>query len=99
MTGKFTRTNIQEILRGSGLNIIQAREAATKIIYSMADSLASGEVIELRGLGTLEQRERKARVMHNPRTMAAVNVPARSVIFFKPSEKLKIAINQKEVSM
>jgi len=62
----------------------------------MADALTTGKVIELRGLGTLALRERKARTMHNPRTMVSVAVPARRVVFFKPAGKLKRAINGKE---
>jgi integration host factor subunit beta len=64
-----------------------------KIIDSMAAALASGEVIELRGFGTFEQHTRKARTAHNPRSMAPVNVPARKVIFFRPTGSLKKALN------
>jgi len=99
MKGKFTRTDIQEILRGSGLDTVQARGAAARLIDGIAAALISGETIELRGLGTLEPRERKARTAHNPRTMAAVNVPARKVVTFRPAGSLKKALNEKEASM
>jgi len=59
----------------------------------MAEALTAGKVIELRGLGTLEQRARKARTMRNPRTMEAVEVPARRGVFFRPSGQLKEAMN------
>jgi integration host factor subunit beta len=59
----------------------------------MATALISGRVIELRGFGTLEQRTRKARKMHNPRTMAAVSVPDRRIVFFRPSSQLIKAMN------
>ena len=98
MKGKFTRTDIQEILRGSGLDAVQARGAAAMLIDGIAAAIISGETVELRGLGTLTLRERQARTAHNPRTLAAVNVPARRVIFFKSSKKLKEAINKKEES-
>lgn len=64
-------------------------------LFRAKTALAAGKVIELRGLGTLEPRTRKAQVMRNPRTLAPVNVPVRRVIFFKPSGKLKRAINGK----
>jgi nucleoid DNA-binding protein len=94
MTVKFTRTNIQSLLRGFGLDITQAREATAQVIDGITAALISGEVIELRGLGTLEPGERKARTAHNPRTMAPVDVPARRVVFFHPAGKLKRAINE-----
>ena len=100
MKGKFTKTAIQEILRGAGLDSFKARKATVRVIEAMAAALAAGEVIELRGLGTFEPRERKARVMRNPRTGSSVNVPDRLVVFFRPSGKLKEALNaKKEASM
>jgi len=94
MTGKFTRTNIQSLLRGFGLDTTQAREATARVIDGITAALISGEAIELRGLGTLALRERKARTAHNPRTMAPVDVPARRSVFFHPAGKLKKAINE-----
>jgi len=40
-------------------------------------------------------KERKATTKRNPRTVATVEVPARMVVFFKPSGKLKKAVNGK----
>jgi nucleoid DNA-binding protein len=92
---KFTRADIQAVLTASGMETGKARKLTTRIIEALAVALAAGETVELRGLGTLEPRERKARVMRNPRTMAPVNVPARRAIFFKPSGSLKRALNDK----
>jgi integration host factor subunit beta len=94
MKTKFTRTGITKILTDAGLERAKAAGVALAIIRAMADALAAGKVIEFRGLGTLETRERKARTAHNPRTLAPVNVPARRVIFFRPSGKLKNALNR-----
>jgi nucleoid DNA-binding protein len=93
---KFTRADIQEILRGAGLDSAGAREASARIIDGMAAALLAGKVIELRGFGTFEQRTRKAQVMRNPRTLAPVSVPARRIVFFRPAGSLKRALNEKE---
>ena len=90
---KFTRTDIQAALTTAGIEQYQARELTARIIEALAAALAEGKVIELRGLGTLEPRERKARTMRNPRTLAPVSVPARRVVFFRPSGRLKRALN------
>jgi len=71
----------------------KARKLIDLIIEEMADALAAGKVIEFRGLGTLEPRERKPWARHDPRTLAPVNVPARKVIFFRASGSLKRALN------
>ena len=90
---KFTRTDIQAALTAAGIEQHQARDLTALIIEALASALAERKVIELRGLGTLEPRERKARIMHNPRTLAPVQVPARRVVFFRPSGRLKRALN------
>jgi nucleoid DNA-binding protein len=90
---KFTRADIAKVMTDNGIDRGKSAGLALAIVQTMADALTAGKVIELRGLGTLALRERKARTMHDPRTMAAVEVPVRSVVFFKPSGKLKRAIN------
>ena len=93
---KFTRADIAKTIADAGVERWKAGAIALAIVQAMADALASGKAIEFRGLGTLEQRARKARVMRNPQNMAPVSVPDRRVVFFKPSGKLKRAINRKE---
>ena len=91
---KFTRSNIQAVFIAAGMDANHARKMTARIIEDLAAALAAGKIIiELRGLGTLELRTRKARVMRTPRTLDPVNVLTRRVIFFKPSGKLKRAIN------
>jgi nucleoid DNA-binding protein len=93
--GKFTRSRIQEILRsGAGLEPARARALTARIIEAIASALAAGETIELRGLGTLEVRERSGRRACNPKTGEPVDVPARRVVFFKPGHALKAAMNR-----
>ena len=99
MKNKFTRTGITKILTDAGVERSKAAGVTLSIIKAIAAALAAGSVIELRGLGTLEPRERKARAAHNPRTLAPVNVPARRVIFFRPSGQLKQAINGQEAEV
>jgi nucleoid DNA-binding protein len=55
----------------------------------MTAALASGEVIELRGLGTLEVRERWECVRRNLNTGEAVIVPPHRHAVFRPGSRLK----------
>jgi DNA-binding protein HU-beta len=97
---KFTRPRIIGILQsGAGLEVYQARKLTGRIIDALGAAIAAGEVIELRGLGTFEVRERKAHRAHNPRTLVPVDVPARRVVFFKPCRKLKEAMNRPRESV
>jgi integration host factor subunit beta len=52
-------------------------------------TLAAGKRIELRGFGVFVPRARKARVARNPKTGAAVQVPARTTVVFQPGKDFK----------
>ena len=60
----------------------------------IAARLADGGRVELRGFGAFSTRERKARTGRNPRTGAAVEVPAKSVPYFKPGKDMRERLNQ-----
>jgi integration host factor subunit beta len=55
--------------------------------------LAEGGRVELRGFGAFSTRERKARQGRNPRTGAAVQVPAKRVPYFKPGKEMRERLN------
>jgi len=92
MKAKFTKATVREILRGFGLDGIQAKQATIQIIEALARSLVSGERVELRGLGSLEVKERIAHIARNPKTGEAVNVPPRRRVVFYPGQELKIKL-------
>ena len=91
---KFTRTDIMAILRAYGLDDAKARRATGQIIDTLASSLAAGQPVEIRGLGSFEVKERKARKARNPKTGEAVEVPPRQRIFFRPGRELKISLSR-----
>ncbi len=65
-------------------------ELAVKgLLECMADALASGERIEVRGFGSFSLHYRPARVGRNPKTGAAVGVPDKHVPHFKPGKELR----------
>ncbi|MDR3020925.1 MAG: integration host factor subunit beta [Treponema sp.] len=90
---KFTRTQIQEIIiSGACLDVRKATEVTGQIIKSMTAALAAGEMIELRGFGSLEVKERKATTKRNPQTGEPVIVPPRRRVLFRPGQELKAAL-------
>jgi nucleoid DNA-binding protein len=76
----------------------QAAALTNKMITALAAAIEAGKVIELRGLGTFEVRERKAYKAHNPRNMTPVDVPARRSVFFRPCGSLKAAMNRRPIA-
>ena len=59
----------------------------------IAQRLAEGGRVELRGFGAFSTRERDARVGRNPRTGEAVNVPAKRVPYFKAGKEIRKRLN------
>lgn len=59
----------------------------------IAQRLADGGRVELRGFGAFSTREREPRKGRNPRTGAAVDVPAKRVPFFKPGKEMRARLN------
>jgi len=63
------------------------------LFHKMTESLKQGHRIELRGFGTFEVRERKARQGRNPKSGATVYVKNRKVPFFKVGKELRDRVN------
>ena len=63
----------------------ECKQVIEAFLASVQDTLVRGDGIELRGFGTFKVRHRMARTARNPRTGAAVEVPAHSAPVFKPS--------------
>ena len=57
-------------------------------------ALARGDRVELRGFGAFSVKHRDARMGRNPRTGAAVPVPAKVVPFFKAGKDLDTKVNR-----
>jgi len=60
----------------------------------ITNRLADGGRVELRGFGAFSTRERDARRGRNPRTGEAVDVPAKSVPYFKPGKEMRRVLNE-----
>jgi integration host factor subunit beta len=56
--------------------------------------LADGGRVELRGFGAFSTRDRNPRKGRNPRTGASVDVPAKSVPYFKPGKEVRERLNK-----
>jgi integration host factor subunit beta len=66
---------------------------ANVVLDGMIGALERGGRVELRGFGAFSVRSRPARSGRNPRTGAAVSVPAKHVPFFKSGKELRERLN------
>jgi Bacterial nucleoid DNA-binding protein len=60
----------------------------------IAQRLAEGGRVELRGFGAFSTREREARTGRNPRTGETVEVPAKRVPYFKAGKEIRNRLNE-----
>lgn len=69
-------------------------ELAVKMILDhMAEALASGERIEIRGFGSFSLHYRAPRLGRNPKTGEKVQLAGKYVPHFKPGKELRDRVN------
>jgi len=65
----------------------------TTIFDEIAEALARGDRVELRGFGAFSVKQRDARTGRNPRTGQSVSVVEKAVPFFKTGKQLRERLN------
>ena len=68
--------------------------AVKTVLEHMAERLASGDRIEIRGFGSFSLHYRPGRVGRNPKTGAPVSLPAKHVPHFKPGKELRERVDE-----
>ena len=70
--------------------------AVKTMLEHMAQTLASGERIEIRGFGSFSLHYRPPRVGRNPKSGESVSLPAKYVPHFKPGKELRERVNSED---
>lgn len=81
---------VEAIALDANISKIDARKAVDAIIRVTVQSLREGERLTLTGLGTFSVQQKAARVGRNPRTGAAVKIPPRKAVKFRPTIELDL---------
>jgi integration host factor subunit beta len=79
--------------RQSQLSSKDVELAVKTIIEHMAQTLASGERIEIRGFGSFSLHYRAPRIGRNPKTGESVGLSGKHVPHFKPGKELRERVN------
>lgn len=92
----MTKSELIEILAGkqSQLAYKDVELAVKTMLEQMAQTLANGERIEIRGFGSFCLHYRPPRVGRNPKTGAAVTLPSKYVPHFKPGKEMRERVNE-----
>jgi len=84
---------IDEVSRTVEMTRKDAESIVETIFDSIVKALRGNEKIEIRGFGSFRTRQRRPRTGRNPKTGDKVEVPAKTIPYFKPSKELKDLIN------
>ncbi len=91
------REIIEELLaRRQKFSHRESETIVNAMFDAMANSLASGERIEIRGFGSFAVKQRRARQGRNPKTGQLVRVDAKQIPFFRAGKELRIDVNGAE---
>ena len=69
-----------------------AEEVVDFVFDTITDAMKKGDEVSIAGFGSFVVKQRKARQARNPKTGAAVNVPAMKVPKFRAGKGLKEAV-------
>ena len=72
-----------------GLNKREAKEFVDAYFEVVRGALENGEQVKLSGFGNFDLRRKKERPGRNPKTGEAIPISARTVVTFRPGQKLK----------
>src|SRR3546814_11575040 len=72
-----------------GLNKREAKEFVDAFFDVLREALQQGRQVKLSGFGTFDLRRQNQRPGRNPKTGAEIPITARTVVTFRPRQKLK----------
>jgi len=85
---------VEELLaRDRGFSHRESETIVNAMFDAMANSLARGDRIEIRGFGSFGVKQRRARQGRNPKTGEVVKVDAKRIPFFRAGKELRSEIN------
>ncbi len=87
---------IDEVSRVLQIPRREAEAALAAVLQGILQALREGDKVEIRGFGSFGTRRRPGRMGRNPQSGKAVEVPAKTIAFFKPSKEVRELINSSE---
>jgi len=84
---------VEEISRVVEITRREAEVVAETILESVVNAMRDGDGVEIRGFGSFRTRQRAGRIGRNPKTGESVEVPPKTIAYFKPSQQVQQSIN------
>jgi len=80
---------IEALTKDTGLLKGKAEEVVKTVFNTMANALAKGDRVEIRGFGSFKVKHYDGYTGHNPKTGEPIKVKPKKLPFFKCSRELK----------
>ena len=94
----LTKDRIVEIIRSkTQLSNQESRTVVEVILEAVKNGLESGQNVKISGFGKWIMKPKKSRPGRNPHTGEKIEISARRVVTFHPSEKLREAVNSADL--
>ncbi len=93
--GTMTKADIVEaIYEKIGFSKKESSEIVELVFDTIKETLEKGEKIKVSGFGNFVIRSKRPRIGRNPQTGEEIEISARKVLTFRPSQVLKAALNK-----
>ena len=87
---------VEEIYEKVGFSKKEVAKIVEYIFDIIKDTLIKEDKIKISGFGNFVVRKKRSRRGRNPQTGSDIEITARRILTFKPSQVLKGALNRKE---
>jgi integration host factor subunit alpha len=85
---------VEQIYEKIGFSKKESADIVELVFDTIKDTLSKGEKIKISGFGNFVVRQKRSRVGRNPQTGETIEITARKVLTFRPSQVLKSALNK-----
>lgn len=85
---------IENVAAAAGIKKKEAELAVNAVFASLQTALSEGDKVQIAGFGTFKVKERNERTGKNPRTGAAIVIPASKTPAFVAAKSFKDAVNK-----
>src|SRR5580704_10861017 len=90
----MTKADIVETLYEKvGFSKKEAADLVELVFDTLKTTLAKGQKIKISGFGNFVVREKRSRIGRNPQTGQSIEISARRVLTFRPSQVLRTEVN------
>ena len=86
---------VERVYKEAGFSKKEAADLVDMVFGVIKDTLARGEKVKISGFGNFSIRDKKTRTGRNPQTGDAMEISARRVLTFKPSQVLKEDVTER----